>query len=180
MLPPAWKKNDTRAKIFIGTVSVVVFVAVLVLGRVKLQYSPDFDVHIFAQINAVINSAVTVLLLAGLAAVKGRKYNLHKRLMLSAISLSCLFLISYICHHLFAGETRFGGEGIIRYIYYFILGTHIILAAVILPFILFTAYRAMVGEYQQHKKLAKRTWPVWFYVAVTGVLIYIMISPYYS
>lgn len=100
--------------------------------------------------------------------------------MLTTMGLSLLFLISYICHHLFAGETSFGGEGTIRYVYYFILITHIILAAIILPFILFTAYRALIGENERHRKLAKITWPIWFYVAVTGPVVYLLISPYYT
>jgi putative membrane protein len=159
---------------------VIVFGAVVALGRVKLDVQLGFDEHIFAKINAAINSTVSVLLLLGLIAVKNKKYLLHKKIMLSAIILSCLFLVSYICHHLFTGETKFGGEGTVRYVYYFILGTHIILAAIILPFILFTAYRSMIGEFARHKKLARITWPIWFYVAVTGVVVYFMISPYYN
>jgi putative membrane protein len=139
-----------------------------------------FDEHLFAKINAGINSAVSVLLVVGLIAVKSKNYVLHKRIMITSIILSSLFLVSYICHHLFTGETKFGGEGAIRCIYYFILGTHIVLAGIILPFILFTAYRAMVGEWQKHKKLSKITWPIWLYVAVTGVVVYFMISPYYN
>jgi len=180
LLPAAWKKNDARARTLIILLSVIVFGAVVALGRVKLDVQLGFDEHIFAKINAAINSTVSVLLLLGLIAVKNKKYLLHKKIMLSAIILSCLFLVSYICHHLFTGETKFGGEGNIRYVYYFILGTHIILAAIILPFILFTAYRSMVGEYARHKKLARITWPIWFYVAVTGVVVYFMISPYYT
>jgi len=180
MLPAAWKKNDARARILIIALSVIVFGAVVALGKVKLDVQLGFDEHIFAKINAAINSTVSVLLLAGLIAVKGKKYLLHKRIMITAIILSSLFLLSYICHHLFTGETKFGGEGTIRYIYFFILGTHIILAAIILPFILFTAYRSMIGEFARHKKLARITWPIWFYVAVTGVVVYFMISPYYS
>ena len=99
--------------------------------------------------------------------------------MLTAMVLSILFLVSYICHHLFAGETKFGGEGTSKMIYYIILGTHIPLAGLILPFILFTAYRGLIGEYARHKKLARITWPVWLYVAITGVAVYLMISPYY-
>lgn len=180
MLKAQWEKNDGKAKTLIIIVSLLVFIAVVTLGRVKLNVNPGFDVHIFAKINAAINSVVTGLLLAGLFAVRNKKYLLHKRIMLSAILLSCLFLVSYICHHLFAGETKFSGQGTIRYIYFFILGTHILLAAVILPFILFTAYRSLIGEYAKHKKVARITWPVWLYVAVTGVLVYFMISPYYS
>jgi len=180
MLPAVWKKNDAKARVFIIAVSAIVFGIIVSLGRVKLDVQLGFDEHIFARINAAINSTVSVLLLLALIAVKNKKYLLHKRIMITAIILSCLFLVSYICHHLFTGETKFGGEGSIRYIYYFILGTHIILAAVILPFILFTAYRSMIGEFARHKKLARITWPIWFYVAVTGVVVYFMISPYYN
>ena len=127
----------------------------------------------------MINTIVAVLLIAGIISAKNGKYDLHKRVMLSAMLLSLLFLVSYIAHHLFAGETTFGGEGVIRYVYYTILITHIILAAIILPFILFTAYRALINENEQHRKLAKITWPIWFYVAVTGPIVYLLISPYY-
>jgi len=180
MLPAVWKKNDARARVLIIAVSAIVFGTIVALGRVKLDVQLGFDEHIFARINAVINSTVSLLLLLGLIAVKSKNYLLHKRIMITAIILSCLFLVSYICHHLFTGETKFGGEGTIRYVYYFILGTHILLAAVILPFILFTAYRSMIGEFARHKKLARITWPIWFYVAITGVVVYFMISPYYN
>ena len=100
--------------------------------------------------------------------------------MLASLMLSILFLVSYIAHHLLAGETKFGGAGIAKTIYYVILITHIFLAAVILPFILFTAYRGLTAEFVQHKKLAKITWPLWFYVAVTGPVVYYLISPYYQ
>ena len=180
MLEPAWKKNDVKAKRLIVALSIVVFTAVVILGRVKLDVRLGFNEHIFAGINAVINSAVSLLLLSALLSVKMKNYLLHKRLMITAIILSSLFLISYICHHLFSGETSYGGTGTIRYVYYFILGTHIILAGVILPFILFTAYRAMTGDWIKHKRLARITWPIWFYVAVTGVIVYLMISPYYN
>lgn len=180
MLPPVLAKNDARAKWLIGIFSFIIFAAVVVLGRVKLEVDLGFDVHIFARINAIINSIVTILLLLALVAVKSRKYLLHKRLMLTAMFLSVLFLISYICHHLLAAETHFGGTGTIRYVYFFILGTHIVLAAFILPFILFTAYRALISEFPKHKKLARVTWPLWFYVSATGVLVYLLISPYYQ
>jgi len=180
MLQAAFKKNDGKAKWLIGIFSVVVFGAVVALGRFKLEVDLGFDVHVFAKINAVINSVVAVLLVAALVAVKQKKYTLHKKIMMGAMILSILFLVSYICHHLLSGDTRYGGEGTIRYIYYFILITHIFLAAIILPFILFTAYRALIAEWPQHRRLAKITWPIWFYVSVTGVLVYLMISPYYS
>ena len=180
MLLATWKKNDKRAWGLILTFSVIVFAAIVVLGRVKLNINTGFDVHIFAKINASINSAVAILLVAGLVAVKRKNFLLHKNIMLTAIVLSSLFLLSYIAHHLLAGDTKFGGSGTVRYIYYFILGTHIVLAAVILPFILFTAYRALTGEFDKHKKLVRFTWPVWLYVAITGVIVFLMISPYYQ
>jgi putative membrane protein len=121
--------------------------------------------------------------LAALLAVKKQFYHLHKRMMIIAILLSLLFLTSYICHHLFAGETKYGDinhDGILsleektlagpsRFVYYIILGTHIPLAGIVLPFILFTAYRALTGEYVKHKRLARITWPLWLYVAISGV-----------
>lgn len=174
------KKNDKLAAWLIGGVSLVVFTAVVILGRVELQVDLGFDKHIFAKINAMINSAVSVLLVLGLWFAKSKKFELHKRTMFSAILLSVGFLVSYICHHLFAGETSFGGEGVIRIIYYVILISHIFLAGLILPFILYTAYRALTAEWALHRKLAKYTWPLWFYVAVTGVVVYFMISPYYQ
>jgi putative membrane protein len=129
--------------------------------------------------NALINTFVSLLLLGGLYAAKQKRFNTHKKLMLWAMFLSMLFLVSYICHHLFTGETSYGGEGLIKIVYFIILFTHIPLAGIILPFILFTAYRGLTAEYDRHRKLAKRTWPLWLYVAVTGVIVYLMISPYY-
>ena len=194
MLQPSLTKNDKKARLLIYTLSFVVFAAVVFLSKYKLDVDLGFDVHVFAKANAVINSMVAVLLLAGLFFAKQKKYELHKKIMLTAISLSVLFLLSYIAHHLLAGDTKYGDlnhDGIVRHnekalagnlrmIYYFILITHIPLAAIILPFILFTAYRALTGEYDKHKKLVRITWPVWFYVAVTGVVVYLMISPYYN
>jgi putative membrane protein len=193
MLAPAWKRNDKKASILIIAFSFIVFAAVVLLSRVQLKVDLGFDVHFFAKANAVINSLVAILLIAALAAVKRKKYLIHKSIMMTAMILSILFLVSYICHHLFAGETKFGdidhngvlsdeeaaGVGSLRWIYYIILATHIPLAGIILPFILFTAYRALIGEWPRHRKLAKITWPVWLYVAITGVVVYLMISPYY-
>ena len=194
MLQPTLIKNDGKAKVLIWTVSVIVFVAVVILSKVKLVLDLPFNVHVFATINAVINSMVAVLLVAGLITAKSKNYAIHKKIMLSAIVLSVLFLVSYICHHLLAGETKYGDlnhDGVLsmnetamagstRIFYYILLLTHIPLAAIILPFILFTAYRALTGEYDKHRKLVRITWPVWFFVAVSGVVVYLMISPYYN
>lgn len=179
MLSPAIKKNDKQARLLIITISVVVFAAVALLSKFKLQLDLGFNVHIFAAISAMLNTTVSILLIVAFIAVRNKNYQLHKRLMLVAIVLSVLFLVSYISHHLLAGETKYGGIGTLRYIYYFILATHIPLAAIILPFILFTAYRSLTGEYAAHKKIARYTWPLWLYVSITGVLVYLLISPYY-
>ncbi len=193
MLTPVLKKNDRKAYWLIISFSVIVFAAVVLLSKVKLDVDPGFDVHFFALINAMINSWVALLLILALIAVKRKNYASHKKLMLVAMVLSVLFLISYICHHLLAGETRFGDidqnglisemekaeAGSMRIFYYIILGTHIPLAGLILPFILFSAYRALIGEYPEHKRLARITWPVWLYVAISGVVVYVLISPYY-
>jgi putative membrane protein len=186
-------KNDTKARNLIIAVSVIVFIAVSVLGRVKLNVNLGFDEHIFAKVNAVINTIVAVLLVAGLVTAKQKKYLTHRSIMLTAMFLSLLFLVSYICHHLLTGEARYGDinhdgivsmqekvqAGSLRYVYYLILSTHILLAGIILPFILFTAYRALINENAKHRKLAKITWPIWFYVALTGPIVYLLISPYY-
>ena len=177
---PILEKNDARARWLIFTSSIVVFAAIAFLSRVKVEVELGFDKHLFAKLNALINTAVSVLLMIGLIAVRRRRYLLHKRLMITAIILSCAFLISYVCHHLFTGETKYGGTGSLRYIYFFILGTHILLAAIILPFVLFSAYRGLTGEYAKHRKISKITWPIWLYVSITGVLVYFMISPYYT
>jgi putative membrane protein len=196
MLQPSLQKNDPKAKRLIIIFSIIVFAAVSILGRYNLagKITLPFDVHIFALANAVINGTVAVLLLLGLLTVKQRKFALHKKIMLFAMALSVLFLVSYICHHLFAGEAIYGDTdgikglsdaelataGSMRTLYLLILATHIPLAGLALPFILFAAYRALTGEYDKHKKLVRYIWPVWMYVAVTGVLVYVMISPYYK
>ena len=180
MLEATLKKNDKNAYWLIGIFSVVVFAAVVALGRVKLEVDLGFNVHVFATINAFINTAVAILLIAALIAVKKQKYLRHKRLMFAALILSIVFLLFYIAHHLLASQTTFGGTGVIRTIYFIILITHIFLAAIILPFILFTAYRGLTGEWPKHRKLAKYTWPLWLYVAISGPIVYLLISPYYT
>jgi len=194
MLAPVIKKNDKQAKLLIGIFSVVVLVVVSFLSKFTITVELPFDKHIFALLNAILNATVAVLLVAALVAVKQKKYAVHRNIMLTALVLSVLFLVSYIAHHLFAGETKFGDtdhDGIVsiaeqvvvanlRGFYFILLSTHIILAATSLPFILFTAYRGLTSEFAEHKKIARRIWPIWFYVAVTGPLVYLMISPYYS
>ena len=194
MLEPILKKNDKLAYILIGVFSVIVLAVVTFLSKFTLDVELPFDKHIFALINAVINSAVAVLLIAGLIAVKQKNYTLHKSIMLTAMVLSLLFLVTYIAHHLLAGEAKFGDanfDGLVddaekavlgntRPFYLILLGTHIVLAATSLPFILYTAYRALTSDFVAHKALSKKVWPIWFYVAVTGPIVYLMIKQYYN
>ncbi|MGF7230992.1 DUF420 domain-containing protein [Arachidicoccus sp.] len=180
MLEPSIQKNDRKAKWLIGVFSTITFCIIVALGKYKLtNVNLGFNPHVFAKLSAIINIFVALFLLAALLAVKSRKYLLHKRMMLTALVLSVLFLICYIGHNLFAGETKFGGEGAIRIFYFILLITHILLAAIMLPVILFTAYRGLTGEFAKHKKMARITWPLWFYIAVSGPIIYWLISPYY-
>ena len=194
MLTPVLKKNDKQAKLLIGIFSAIVFIAVTFLSKFTLNVALPFDKHVFALCNALLNTGVCILLIAALVAVKNKNFLLHKNLMLLAMLLSVLFLVTYIAHHLFAVEARFGDanfDGVVspeeaalvgnsRPFYLILLTTHIILAATSLPFILFTAYRGLTGEYEDHKRKAKRMWPIWFYVAATGPLVYWMIKPYYN
>lgn len=174
------KKNDKLAKTLIYLVSTVVFLVVVSLRYLKFtDVNLGFDVHLLAKANALINGTVSILLVLALVAVRNKNFEAHKKLMKGAIYLSVVFLITYIGHHMFAGETEFPKDHSLRTFYLIILSTHIVLAAIILPFILFTAYRALIAEFPEHKKLAKYTWPIWFYVAVSGVVVYFMISPYY-
>ncbi len=184
-LKPSLQKNDRRANVLIILFSVVVFLVVSALHPLNkvLGINPaalGFNVHIFAATNAVINSLVTILLLTAFYLARQRKYAQHRATMYAAMLLSILFLVSYITHHILSGDTHYGGTGAVRSIYFALLYSHILLAAVILPFILFTAYRGMTGEYAKHRKLARWTFPLWLYVSITGPVIYLMISPYYA
>ncbi len=187
-------QNNKLYYTLIAVLSVVVFTVVAVLTRIKLDVNLGFNPHIFATINAGINSVVTVLLIAALWQVKKKNYVKHQKLMLFAVVLSTLFLVSYIAHHLFAGETKYGdlnldnvvdsaeaaAAGASRFIYLLLLATHIPLAGIILPFILFTLYRGLTGDFKKHAKIARITFPIWLYVSITGVVIYFMISPFYQ
>lgn len=188
-----WQKNDRKAHWLIWIFSAIVFVAVTVLDRITVQANLGFDPHIFAQLSAGVNTLVSILLVLALILVKQKNFEWHKRVMIFTMALSVLFLVFYIAHHLFTGETKFGDlnhngtlddyeklvAGSLRYVYYIIISTHIILAGIVMPFVLYSAYRALTGDFAKHKKLVRYTFPIWFYVAITGVIVYLMISPYY-
>jgi len=158
-------------------VSVIVFIVVGMMRRVKIQ--TDIDFSFLPAVNAAINSTTAVLLLLGLWKIKQKNVQAHRKIMTTAIVLSALFLLSYVLYHFTTPETRYGGEGLSHTIYLILLATHIVLAGAILPFILFTYIRALTGQYERHKKLARWVFPFWLYVAITGPVIYFMLRPYY-
>ncbi|MFT5252152.1 MAG: putative membrane protein [Flavobacteriales bacterium] len=162
-------------------VSVLIPVAVALLFTVKLK---DFGINVtplsfLPPIYAVINGLTALVLIAGVLSIKNGKRKLHQRFMTTAIALSLAFLVMYIAYHMTTDSTKFGGEGIIKYVYFFILITHIILSIIVIPLVLVTYVRALAEVFDKHKKIAKITFPIWLYVAVTGVVVYLMISPYY-
>jgi putative membrane protein len=161
------------------TLVVSALVTFLILFPQALQFG-DFDVSLLPALNATINSICSLLLITGFVLIRQGQKDLHKIVMTATLILSALFLVSYVIYHSQAPATRFGGEGLIRTFYFIILISHIILAVVILPLALFTIARAWRGEFGRHKKLARYTFPIWLYVTVTGVIVYLMISPYYQ
>ncbi len=161
----------------ITVISIIVPVAVAVLFGVKI---PNVErLGFLPPIYAAINGVTALLLLFALWAIKNGKRTVHQNLMTTCIGLSLLFLILYIAYHSTSESTTFGGEGLIKYVYYFILISHIALSIVIIPLVLKTYARAYLGKFEGHRKLARITFPIWLYVAVSGVVVYLMISPYY-
>ena len=130
-------------------------------------------------IYATTNGITAILLIFAVIAIKNGNRKLHERLIKVCIALSLLFLVLYIAYHITTDPTSFGGEGVIKYVYYFILITHILLSITVIPFVLFSYIRAITGDFIKHKKIAKIAFPIWLYVAVTGVIVYLMIAPYY-
>jgi putative membrane protein len=166
----------------ITVLSILIPLAVAALFGVNLKRL-GFDVEpltFLPPIYASINAFTAVLLIAAVVAIKKGNQKLHEQLNSAAIICSVLFLLMYIAYHMTSESTTFGGVGMIKYVYYFILISHILLSVVVIPFVLITYVRAKLGKFTAHKKIAKKTFPLWLYVAISGVLVYIMISPYYS
>lgn len=188
-------KDQTISRIIIA-----ISIAVPVLVAILFFVSPpdikhNLDLGFFPKFHAFLNSLVAVCILTGFYFIRTKNVTSHRTVMLSAFLLSTIFLVSYVTYHTLAeGSTKYGdanfdgilddaevlAAGMLRYVYYFILLTHIVLAALILPLILFTFSKALTGKIALHKKLARWTFPLWLYVAVTGVLVYFMIAPYYA
>jgi putative membrane protein len=188
---PAREPNFTRA-IIIVSIAIPAAVAFLILvPQAKLNFG--FNTRTLPLFHAILNSSTAILLIASLYFIKNGQIAAHRRANWIAVALSTLFLVSYVIYHASNPSTRFGDlnhdgllsdaekqqAGFVRYVYYFILTTHILLSGIIIPFVLFTLQRAYQGKFEKHRKLAKITWPLWLYVAVTGVVVYLMISPYY-
>lgn len=168
--------QEKKYKRLITILSIAIPVAVAALFGIKLDVEPlTFLPPIYASINAI----TAVLLVCAVIAIKKGNKKLHEQLNTVAIVCSALFLVMYVAYHMTSNSTPFGGEGAVKYVYYFILITHILLSIVVIPFVLITFMRARLGKFPEHKKIAKITFPLWLYVAVTGVIVYLMISPYY-
>ncbi len=172
---------ETRYKGLIIFVSILIPVVVAVLFAVKLK---DFGIDVeplsfLPPIYATINGLTALVLIAAVMAIRKGNQRLHQNLMTFAISLSVLFLVMYVAYHMTAERTSFGGEGAVKFIYLFILFTHIVLSIIIIPLVLITYVRALSQSFDRHRKIARITFPIWLYVAITGVIVYLMISPYY-
>lgn len=171
---------DARTFIWIILISVIIPVLVAVLIYMpKIEAGNDW-VYFLPHLNAVINSIATIALILGLYFIKNKNIAYHKISMSIAFGLGAIFMISYVIYHATAESTSFGGEGMIRNIYYFILITHIILAAVALFPILLAYYYGYTGRVERHRKIVRYAYPIWLYVTVSGVVVYLMISPYYN
>jgi putative membrane protein len=168
--------DDKKYNKLIVVLSIAIPVVVAILFGIKIDAElPVFLPPIYASVNAV---TALVLVLAFIA-IKNKKIKLHERLMKFAIILSVAFLAMYVAYHMTSDSTKFGDESAVKYIYYFILLTHILLSIIVIPFVLITYVRAITNNIEKHKKIAKIAFPLWLYVAITGVVVYIMISPYY-
>ena len=169
--------KETKYKKLIIALSVIIPLAVAVLFGVKVE---GYDLTFLPPIYASINGLTAIVLILAVVAIKNGKRLLHERLMKTCLILSATFLVMYVAYHMTSESTSFGGEGAIRYVYFFILITHILLSIAIIPMVLFTYVRALSEQFDRHKKLARITFPIWLYVAITGVVVYLMISPYYA
>lgn len=175
-------EEEKKYKGIIWILSIVIPLAVAALFGINLR-KLGYDVEplsFLPPIYATINGLTAVFLVAAVYFIKRGNVKLHENLIKLCMVCSSLFLLMYVAYHMTSDSTPYGGEGAIRYVYFFILISHIILSVIIIPFVLFTFVRGIAGAYERHKKLARITYPMWLYVAVTGVIVYLMISPYYN
>jgi len=168
---------EKKMNLLAYVVSVVVLLLVGLMRRVKFDLGIDF--HFLPPFHASLNALTAVILLLALYFIKNKQIENHRKAIYAAMVCSALFLVSYVLYHFTTPETRFGGEGAIRTVYFILLITHVVLAAAILPFILLTFNRAYTAQYERHKKMARWVFPLWLYVAITGPVCYLMLKPYY-
>jgi len=169
--------NEKKYNKLIVVLSVAIPIVVAILFLVKI---PNVEPLTFLPpIYAFINALTAVILISAFLAIINKKIKLHQRLMQTAIIFSVLFLVMYVLYHMTSDSTKYGGQGILRYIYFIVLITHIILSIAVIPFVLITYVRAITNNFEKHKKIARITFPLWLYVAISGVVVYLMISPYY-
>ena len=174
--------EEKKYKKWIVTLSIIIPLVVAMLFGVNLR-KLGYDVEpltFLPPIYATINGITALLLVIAVSAVKRGNRKLHENLIKVCMACSVAFLLMYVAYHMTSESTPYGGEGIIRYVYFVILISHILLSIIIIPFVLFTFVRGIAGAYERHKRLARITYPMWLYVAVTGVVVYLMISPYYA
>lgn len=177
------KSNNDRVVVpIIIALSVIIPLAVAGMfalpDDMKLQFG-NFNARSLPFFHALLNGSTAILLVTGYFLIRKRKINLHRMAMLGAFTLSAIFLVSYVVTHLSTPDAKYGGEGAMRYVYFFILISHIILSIPVLPLAMFAIYRGWTGDVIKHKKVVRYTFPVWLYVAVTGVLVYLFMAPYY-
>ncbi|NQY67114.1 MAG: DUF420 domain-containing protein [Flavobacteriales bacterium] len=173
-------KEDNLIWKVVLVLSVVVFGVVVLLYNLPQQSEIPTFIFSLPKINALINATCSILLLISVYSIKNRKVAIHKALNLTTFGLSALFLVLYITYHSFGIETKYPADAPFKMVYYFILITHIILAGLVLPLILMSFYFGLKGKIDQHRKITKWSFPIWLYVTVTGVVVYLFISPYYN
>lgn len=181
-IPSRVSPVEQRFSKFIIAVSILIPVVVAILFSVKLK---DFGIQVeplsfLPPIYATINGITAVVLILAVRAIKNGNRTLHEKLMTTAIALSVLFLVMYVAYHMTSEATKFGGEGMVRYVYFFLLISHILLSIAVIPLVLVTYVRALAERFDRHKQISKIAFPIWLYVAVTGVIVYLMIAPYYA
>jgi len=181
--PALAPENYTRYKVILGGLGIVVPVLVAILfyfhGTFQIPGMAD-KVKFLPALNAVLNSLTAVCLLAGFYFIRHKQVPQHRAMMGTAFALGSLFLLSYVAYHSQAEQTRFGGTGAIKAVYLFLLASHILLAIVTVALVLFTLYFALTAQFAKHRRIARWTFPIWLYVSVTGVIVYLMIAPYYT
>lgn len=173
-------ERDRKFLTLIAVLSVAIPLVVAVLFFMPKSGTADLDVSYLPSFHAILNSLTAITLIIGYIYVKRGNTKAHRSAMLVAFGLSAIFLVSYVTYHFLGQRTIYGGEGLLKYIYYFILLTHIVLAVAIVPLVLLSVYFGITNQLKRHRRISKWTFPIWLYVAVTGVLVYLLISPYYA